>query len=410
MKSVFLLAVIVATCFFCWIHATISLADSGYPMPGANPQRNYKVNRPIRCAEVSNGKTTVLDEIYSVPEVGANFLVMTNGREVTLDGNGWAYTIADYLGQLRIYRFNTTNGSYDDGDFYIPGPSQDPLITHLAEGIFYWSGDSTTNIVNASAFETILNYADDANYGSQSSMAPYKNDWMVKSRIEAELTGADAVMFFKDSTSSADTSITNIDADFVGTIPLDVMVYKSTTSTTEFPIVPAVATELGGPTKFLAPGYTVTLDNTNARKVMIVGEEVIITHFSSMNGVGGLYKFDAATGAMTMNKTYTSWNGQPFFLYSSLIYHNGKAFAQMSSNLTPFFVDLVSGQTVATPQNWVAVDRNFAFSTVDQTVLTLGVAEKSRYFEITGFEWDTWKVNVRGRVPDTDGDTTFVSL
>jgi hypothetical protein len=94
----------------------------------------------------------------------------------------------------------------------------------------------------------------------------------------------------------------------------------------------------------------------------------------------------------------------------------------------PFFVDLVSGQTVATPQNWVAVDRNFAFSTgtylhimstvsdiltfilVDQTVLTLGVAEKSRYFEITGFEWDTWKVNVRGRVPDTDGDTTFVSL
>ena len=83
---------------------------------------------------------------------------------------------------------------------------------------------------------------------------------------------------------------------------------------------------------------------------------------------------------MTMNKTYTSWNGQPFFLYSSLIYHNGKAFAQLSSNLTvrfsslwiavltfgtkqPFFVDLVSGQTVATPQNWVAVDRNFAFST-----------------------------------------------
>ena len=126
-------------------------------------------------------------------------------------------------------------------------------------------------------------------------MAPYKNDWMVKSRIEAELTGADAVMFFKDSTSSADTSITNIDADFVGTIPLDVMVYKSTTSTTEFPIVPAVATELGGPTMFLAPGYTVTLSNTNARKVMIVGEEVILTHFSSMNGVGGLYKFDAVS-------------------------------------------------------------------------------------------------------------------
>ncbi len=50
MKALFVSAIIVLSCVG-WMHATISLANSGYPMEGANPQRNYKVNKPVRFLE-----------------------------------------------------------------------------------------------------------------------------------------------------------------------------------------------------------------------------------------------------------------------------------------------------------------------------------------------------------------------
>lgn len=126
-------------------------------------------------------------------------------------------------------------------------------------------------------------------------MAPYKDDWMVKTRQEIDFSGGEGVMFFKDSTSAVDFTQTNINADFIAVSPQEVIIYKSTTSTTEFPIVVGPASELGGPTRIQAPDYAVTFDNTNARRAMVVGEELIMTHFSSMSGAGGVFKFDAVS-------------------------------------------------------------------------------------------------------------------
>eukprot|EP00029_Vermamoeba_vermiformis_P009139 TRINITY_DN4462_c0_g1_i2.p1 TRINITY_DN4462_c0_g1~~TRINITY_DN4462_c0_g1_i2.p1 ORF type:complete len:692 (-),score=91.54 TRINITY_DN4462_c0_g1_i2:44-2095(-) len=404
MRKLFLVAIL-AVCLVGWMHATVTLANSGYPMHKANPQRNYKTNKPIRCASVSNGKTTVLSLVHSFPSIEQGWNV--DSSEITLDDNGWAYASV-YVSGYRIHRFNATDGTYDPENYYTVG-SDSPKITHLAEGVFYWAGAGTTNIVNASSFETYLNFLDPSDFGDYNSMAPFKNDLMVKAKLQTTVNSTDAVLYFK--TSAIDTTFANIIADFTGTSLEDVLIYKSTTSSTEFPIVAGVPPMPGNPTIIASPTYTVTLPNTYPQNLMVVGDEIIVSH-DDYTTDGGLYKLNAATGAITLNKTYATFNGESYTLLSPLIYHNGKAFALVNTLDTyqSFWVDLVTGQILASPTDFGPSNVNAAFSTVDQTVLSLGSSQRTSYFELMGLEWDTWKVNVRGRLPDTNNDATKGSV
>lgn len=45
--KLFVVALILTTYFVGWMQATVTLANSGYPMSGANPQRNFKANKPV---------------------------------------------------------------------------------------------------------------------------------------------------------------------------------------------------------------------------------------------------------------------------------------------------------------------------------------------------------------------------
>ncbi len=124
-------------------------------------------------------------------------------------------------------------------------------------------------------------------------MAPFNNEWMVKSMYQTNLIG-DVIMYFKDATSSIDTTLANITGDFTGTSIRDVLVYKSTTSSVEFPVVAGYAMSVGGTTIIASPSYTVGLPNAVAKNVMIVGDEILVSHYDFSNGAG-FYKLDAVS-------------------------------------------------------------------------------------------------------------------
>jgi hypothetical protein len=365
------------------------LVDSGNPTSGMNSKRNWKSNRPLACADVSKGKTTILQEKWTWDGLQAGGFSFSSNRELSIDEKGFMYVIGPFPEQPLIAKLHT-NGSFFPTPTYQPS-YQDAVPTHVQGGEMYLGGSTDSDRVNSNTMTQIAYFIDVGLGEGPSSYVPYGSNLMVKSNIGAAFN-SDAFTWFS-ITGNIETTGQQVQ---VGSPQYHAMIYNN--SGIESVIVIG---DTGEGWKVGSTAWTPYFIDRTVYAGFVKDNELVLACDSLGNDKGAIYRVNAANGQLVATHNFTLFEGNPSFYavnIEKLMYQNGKSLVPITFGESPYiFADLINDVEYMTSVAGF-VDQSHPIISSDNIVL-LPIASIGGNFEFHGFDWDTRVRKLHGRIP-----------
>eukprot|EP00029_Vermamoeba_vermiformis_P004922 TRINITY_DN1569_c0_g2_i1.p1 TRINITY_DN1569_c0_g2~~TRINITY_DN1569_c0_g2_i1.p1 ORF type:complete len:710 (+),score=83.21 TRINITY_DN1569_c0_g2_i1:32-2131(+) len=380
------------------------LEDSGFPMTGVNPQRNYQTNRPVLCSRPP-GRSQVLNLKWTFqPPTEGTYVYNPYGA--TIDSEGNAYIMVLDVAGYQFVKLNGTDGTVIK-TFNLAESVGYSSPTLLQGNKMYFATQLNTYILNTTDLSIgpgIPNTQGVDVPNLQLSYAPYLGTHMVASNeATSALAPSESLMYIRASDQSVDSTKFNIAAGR----PLPVLIYKD--STNEFPIVVSYSG--------LAPNFIVRLNSPNyAINVTDPGEIVyrawiegnslyLFTKGYVATNTVKIYSYNARTGVLNNVQTIAEFQGSAFTLQSDVYAANNISVAQIYNTAAAKrqVVDLINGRVLLQEATEMRLHSAPVFSIPDNTML-MHVSAPGGRAEIVGVDWNTLEVNTRGIFPVVASD------
>jgi hypothetical protein len=386
MRAVVLIALLLLNIFYFAYSA--ELASSSYPVLGANPQRNYQINAPVLCPDVSRGKTTVLNTIWTWPP--DNFVwTFDDDKQITLDEDGNLHVMGIYgsgEGSLPMFIRLNKNGdqiaSYFDEAVVSEYLWWAPL-THLQDKDTWLANNNKSYRLNTT-FALDLTINNVVNSYSASSFVPFGSSHLVKANIGTGSSTDPKVQYINLATKVVDESLPGFPLN--GWPYLPVMVYKNASAEKVVSVI-----DYDGQTKISTEDYTRDLLQS-AERVFIDSKQVIVIHSSPKLSI-----VDVESGEILneyefydFNGSSCTWNYPRFSMY-----HNNKTFAYITTTEN-LFVDLLSEEVLV--ENCPFLLQQTVLSIVDNTLLVLNDGN-SGSIQVWGYDWDSFDIKLKAILP-----------
>jgi hypothetical protein len=363
-----------------WIAHAIDLANSGYPINRANPQRNNHINRPILCSSISNGRTTVLNREITFADETVFFPYWISP---VLDEQDNLYIPASIYPTYQLRKIALSSLSIAQS------ATIDLGMTTVGKTELYASSPTTTAVFRRSDLVFLSSVANTGGDGF-SSLVPYLSDLMIRAQIGQSYASPEQSYVFLNTSSGEFQNPPQ--APVLGS-PRDAIIYK--TNTEEYPIFVGQYSDFTDTSYIMISAgegrFSKNVSNIglHTNDPFVVDSTLYV--FTDQNTIRKFSVFDGtAVGAQSWNLFGDS------NLVKNVMVKGAKVLASLEITDTEKLVIVELNNNVT-----VRSDEQFAghpvFSLVDNVVL-MSVLEENGNVKLLGLDWDTWGVKLVGNI------------
>jgi hypothetical protein len=321
------------------------LANSGKPMRGVNPQRNYNVNKKLLCPEIAPGRTQVWNIAWETKKPSQDWTsYYAPYIELTQDDEGFIY-LRGSVGTpaARFIKINGTDGSFDPTLVYVAPFNSFAEPTHVAGNRMYIAAETKTAIVNTLTMQEIALLDHAVTGTSPGSYAPFGTQFMITA--SPANSPVDALRYLNTASQEFDVSQPN----FSSANANDVIIYKNGTGDE----IPIAVFGSSSPSAIIiySPNYLFSLLGSNYLYVdsyvqdsqLVIHAIILQTQTTHVTLI-----IDADTGNLIRNVSMNTWEGEAITAFSKFRVLGDKSVCSIVSNSQAKIVDILNDKVLLT--------------------------------------------------------------